>query len=127
MEFIPPTMTTIQGTQWNDYHPIPSLDSYHAPIEFVIPPHTKFDTDLSQAYLYIKFRILQRRGEDLKKDAKVFPINNFFHSMFSGIILYINNKLIINNSERYPYRAYLENLFSYGSDVKDNQRIAAGF
>ena len=22
MESIPPTMTTMQGTQWNDYHPI---------------------------------------------------------------------------------------------------------
>ena len=45
--------------------------------------------------------------------------------MFSGIDLYINNKLITNNSDTYPYRAYLENLFSYGSDVKDNQLKAA--
>ena len=127
MESIPPTMTTMQGTQWNDYHPIASLDSHHAPIEFLIPPHTEFYTDLSQAYLYIKFRILQQTGEDLETDAKVFPINNFFHSMFSGIDLYINNKLITNNSDTYPYRAYLENLFSYGSDVKDNQLKAAEF
>ena len=35
-------MTTMQGTQWNDYHSIASLDSYHAPIEFVIPLHTGF-------------------------------------------------------------------------------------
>ena len=47
--------------------------------------------------------------------------------MFSGIDLYINNKLITNNSDTYPYRAYLENLFSYGSDVKDNQLKAAEF
>ena len=58
-------------------------------------------------------------------DAKVFPINNFFHSMFSGIDLFINNKLITNNSDTYPYRTYLINLFSYGSDVKDNQLKAA--
>ena len=102
MESIPPTITTMQGTQWNDYHPIASLDSHHAPIEFLIPPHTKFYTDLSQAYLYIKFRILKQTGEDLDTDAKVFPINNFFHSMFSGIDLYINNKLITNNSDTYP-------------------------
>ena len=41
--------------------------------------------------------------------------------MFSGINLYINNKLITNNSDTYPYRSYLGNLFSYGSDVKDDQ------
>ena len=127
MESIPPTMTTMQGTQWNDYHPIASLDSHHAPIKFRIPLHTEFYTDLSQAYLYIKFRILKQTGEDLDTDAKVFPINNFFHSMFSGIDLYINNKMITNNSDTYPYRAYLENLFSYGSDVKDNQLKAAEF
>ena len=116
MESIPPTMTTMQGTQWNDYHPIASLNSHHAPIEFLIPPHTESYTDLSQAYLYIKFRILQQTGEDLDRDAKVFPINNFYHSM-----------LITNNSETYPHRAYLEILFSYGSDVKDNQLKAAEF
>ena len=47
--------------------------------------------------------------------------------MFSCIDLYINNKLITNNSDTYSYRAYLENLFSYGSDVKDNQLKAAEF
>ena len=79
-------MTTMQGTQWNDYHPIASLDSYHAPIELVTPTHIEFYTDLSQAYLYIKFRILQKTGEDLDRGAKEFPINNFFHSMFSGFV-----------------------------------------
>ena len=33
-------MTTMQDTQWVDYHPMTSLESYHAPIEFAIPPHT---------------------------------------------------------------------------------------
>ena len=61
--------------------------------------------------MYIKFRILKQTGEDLDMDAKEFPINNFFHSMFSGIDLYINNKLITNNSDTYPYRAYLEIFF----------------
>ena len=79
MESIPPTMTTMQGTKWNEYmyYPIASIDSNHAPIEFVILPHTEFYTDLSQAYLYIKFRILQQTGDDLETDAKVFPINFF--------------------------------------------------
>ena len=43
-------MPTMQETQWTDYHPIASLDSYHAPIEFVVPPHTEYYTDLSQTY-----------------------------------------------------------------------------
>ena len=46
MESVPPTMTTMEDTQWTDYHPIASLDSHHAPIEFVIPPQTENYTDL---------------------------------------------------------------------------------
>ena len=45
VESISPTMATMQGTKWNDYHPIALLDSYHAPIEFVIPPPSKFYAD----------------------------------------------------------------------------------
>ena len=75
----------------------------------------------------MKFRILKETGEDLEADSKVYPVNNLFHSMFSGIDLYLNNKLVTKNSDTYPYRAYIENLFSYGSDVKENQLKAAEF
>ena len=41
--------------------------------------------------------------------------------MFSSIDLYLNNKLMTSNTDTYPYRAYIENLFSYGEDIKRNQ------
>lgn len=125
MKAIPPTMTTMQDTQWTDYHPIASLDSNHAPIEFVIPPQTENYTDLSQTYLYVKCRILKADGSDVEADKKVAPVNNLFHSMFSSIDLYLNNKLVTSNMDTYPYRAYIENLFSYGSDAKKTQLQAA--
>ena len=81
MESIPPTMTTMQGTQWNDYHPIASLDSHHAPIEFLIPPHTEFYTDLSQAYLYIKIinsESYSKRVKILKLMQKYYQLITFF-------------------------------------------------
>ena len=55
------------------------------------------------------------------------PVNNFFHSMFSCTDLYWNNKLVTSNMDTYPSRAYLENLFSFGSDVKQNQLKAGEF
>ena len=60
-------------------------------------------------------------------DKKVSPMNNFFRSMFSSIDLYVNNKLVTSNMDTYPSRAYLENLFSYRSDVKENQLKAGEF
>ena len=127
MQAVPPTMTTMEDTQWTDY-PIASLDSHHAPIEFVIPPQTENYTDLSQSYLYLRCRILRAGvGNNLEAGKKVAPVNNFFHSMFSSIDLYLNNKLVTSNMDTYPYRAYLENLFLFGSDVKQNQLKAGEF
>ena len=121
MHSIPPTMTTIQDSQWMNYHPIASLDSYQVPIEFVVPSYTEYYTDLSQCYLYLKCRTLKPDGSNVDSGKKVSHVNNFFHSMFSSIDLYVNNKLVTSNMDTYPYRAYLENLFSYESDVTDNQ------
>ena len=41
--------------------------------------------------------------------------------MFSSIDFYLKNKLVTSNTDTYPYRAYIENLFSYGEDIKLNQ------
>ena len=114
-------------TKMEVYHPIASLNSCHAPIEFVVPVQTEHYTDLSQSYLYLKFRLLKEDGSNLDDDQKAGPINNFLHSMFSGIDLFLNNKLVTSNMDTYPYRAYTEKLFSYGSDVKNNQLKAGEF
>ena len=124
MQTVPPTMTTMIQTKMEMYHPIASLDSYHAPIEFVVLAQTEYYTDLSQSNLYLKFRILKEDGCNLDDDQKAGPINNFLHSMFSGIDLFLNNKFVTSSMDTYPY---IENLFSYGSDVKSNQLKAGEF
>ena len=47
--------------------------------------------------------------------------------MFSGIDLFLKNKLVTSSMDTYPYRADIGNLFSYGSDVKSNQLKAGEF
>ena len=103
-----------------NYHQIASLDSYHALIEFVVPRDIEYYTDLSQSCLYLKCRLSKADGSNIDGGKKVSPVRNFFHIMFSSIDLYANNKLVTSNMDTYPYRAHLENFFSYGSDVKDN-------
>jgi len=46
-------------------------------------------------------------------------VNNLFHSLFSSVDLYLNNKLVTANADTYPYRAYIENLLSYNKASKD--------
>ena len=88
--------------------------------EFVVPSHTEYYTDLSQSYLYLKCRVLIAEGTNLEAAKKVSPVNNFFHSMFNSVDWYVNNKMVTSNMNTKPYRGYLEILFSYGSDMKDN-------
>ena len=114
---VPPTMTAMQESQWIEHFPVAAL-SNNAPIEFNIPKQTEHWTDLSQSYLYVKFKITRADGTALQADDNIAPVNNFLHSMFSSIDLYLNNKLISNNSDTYPYRAYIENLLSYSKDSK---------
>ena len=117
---VPPTMTAMQEGQWTEHYPISALDN-NAPIEFVIPAQTEKWTDLNQSYLYLKLKIIQADGTDLAADSEIATVNNFFHSMFSSIDVYLNNKLITSNADTYAYRAYIENLLSFTSSCKDTQ------
>ena len=115
---VPPTMTSMQESQWVEHFPVASIAN-DSPIEFMIPPQTEFWTDLSQSFLYVKFKIIQAADDSaLANDANIAPVNNFLHSMFSNIDLYLNNKLITSGSNNYPYRAYIENLLSYSPESK---------
>ncbi len=49
------------------------------------------------------------------------PVNLWFHSLFSEIELYLNGELISSTNHTYPYRPYIENLLSYGTEAKTTQ------
>ncbi|XP_053372978.1 uncharacterized protein F54H12.2-like [Mercenaria mercenaria] len=117
---VPPTMSAMQDGQWTEHYPISALNN-SAPIEFIISPQTEKWTDLNQSYLYIKFKVLKADETHLEAGTETSVVNNFFHSIFSGNDLYLNNKLISSNSHTYPYRAYIENLLSYNKECKDTQ------
>ena len=114
---VPPTMTAMEDSQWTEHYPISALDN-SAPIEFIIPAQTEKWTDLNQTYLYLRVKVINADNTDLADDAHTSVTNNFFHSLFSSVDLYLNNKLVSNTSDTYPYKAYVENLLSYAGDVK---------
>ena len=118
VKYVPPTMTAIQDGQWTEHYPLSSLNN-PAPIEFVIPAQTEKWTDINQSYLYLKLKVV-KSGNDgpLEAGTLTSTVNNFFHSLFSSIDLYLNNKLVTNSAGMYPYRAYIENLLSYSEDSK---------
>ena len=60
-------------------------------------------------------------GDDLDLADPVGPVNNWLHSLFSQVDVYLNGTLVTPSTNTYAYRAYIETLLGYGPDAKDTQ------
>ena len=54
-------------------------------------------------------------------------MNNFLHSMFKQVDVFLKEKQVTQATGTYAYRAYLETLLNYGPSAKDSQLTAALF
>ena len=114
---LPATQTSVEAGDWIPYKPVAAINQ-EAPIEFHVPSHSDEYLDLSQTLMVIRAKLVKADGTALEEDAKVAPINNFLHSMFSDVMVSFNQKTISSASNLYPYRAYIETLFNYNSEAK---------
>lgn len=112
---LPPTQTTIEGSQWVYYKPISSLTD-DSPIEFVVPGHGDEYIDLAHTMLSLRVEIPRTSTKDAA--VKVGPVNNLLHSMFNQVDVYLNQKLVSPPNNAYAYRAYIETLLNYGQGAK---------
>ena len=125
---LPPTQTSIEGTRFEKYYPLTSLDR-GGPLEFKIHTGDREYIDPDFIFLYMQTRILDQDGDELEEDADpeaaipdqslVFPINYFHATCFKSIEVHLNGKSVSGNDTLYPYRSYLECLLSYNSDSKE--------
>lgn len=88
---LPATQTSIESGKWVYYKPISSLTD-DSPIEFVVPGHGDEYLDLAHTMINIKARILKSDGKKLTvaENNKVGPVNNWLHSLFSQVDVYVN-------------------------------------
>ena len=114
---VPPTQTSNDSGTFVEYRPISSI-SDGAPIEFDVSSSGEDYIDFSNSYIHIKAKILNLDGTDLVAADTVGPVNNLLHSLFSQVDISLNGTLITNSTNTYPYRAYIEDLLSYGTSAK---------
>lgn len=114
---LPSTQTSIENGQWIHYKPISSLND-DGPIEFQVPGTGDDYIDLSHTLLQIKAKVLNDDSTSLPATTIVAPVNNWLHSIFSQLDIYLNQKLISPPNNTYAYRAYLETLLNYGPAAK---------
>ncbi|KAJ6642656.1 Pre-mRNA cleavage complex 2 protein Pcf11, partial [Pseudolycoriella hygida] len=118
-----PIQTTVESGTLQSYRPITSI-SNDGPIEFLVSGCSSDEyLDLGRVYIYVKARLNTItppvvHGVPAQAAGILGPTNNWLHSTFSQVDVYLNQKCITPPSNCYPYRAYIENLLNYSSESK---------
>ncbi|KAF4513978.1 UNVERIFIED_CONTAM: hypothetical protein B566_EDAN018375 [Ephemera danica] len=121
---LPPTQTSVESGHYEIVKPLNALTEDTNAIEFVIPGHTGQYLDLSHTELHAKLQIVKAGNVAIAAADSVAPVNYVLHTMFSSVEIYLNNKLITPVSNTAAYRAYIEMLLNYSTDVKQSQMSA---
>ncbi|XP_028393189.1 uncharacterized protein F54H12.2-like [Dendronephthya gigantea] len=122
---IPPTQVSLEKGHWIDHQPVSSV-SDSGPITFV-STGTEDYVDLSKTILVVRAKVTKANGTNLDPDAKVGVVNNFLHSLFKQVDVFLKEKQVTQATGTYSYRAYLETLLNYGPAAKQSQLTAALF
>lgn len=109
---VPPTQSSVESGAIQCYRPVSALTN-NAPIEFIIPPSNEEYLDLSHTTLHIMVRLNGAQAQNMA------PVNNFLHSMFSQVDVFLNQRNVSPPSTRYSYRSYIEKLLNYGREAKN--------
>jgi hypothetical protein len=120
---LPTTQLSIVRGDWVHYKPIGSLND-HGPLEFVVPGSGEDYIDLPQTLLQLHVKITKADGTTLGTDKVVGPVNNWMHSLFAQIDIFLNQKLISPPAHTYAYRAYIETVLNYDEPAKSSQLTA---
>lgn len=123
---LPATQTSIESGKWVQYKPISSLTD-DSPIEFVVPGLGDEYLDLANTLIHVKARIIKADGTKMvpATDKDVGPVNNWLHSLFSQVDLYVNQKSVSPQNNTYAYRAYIETLLNYDDGAKKSHLSCA--
>ena len=125
---VPPTLGQVEKITCIGYRPSSTLSDSDV-IEFFVSGTGDEYIDLQGTKLHLQVKIQKQDGTPIPLQAEgvaeVVPQNNFLHTMFSQLDVFLNEKLVSTSNNLYPYRAYLENLLNHGSDATDSHLTCA--
>ena len=123
---VPPTQQSLERGRWIGYAPLSSVENTDSPINFLVTGTDEY-IDLSKTILTVTGKIVKDNESvlDGANQANVAPINNFLHSLFKQVDVYLNGKQVTPAMGTYPYRAYIETLLNYDASAKESQFSSA--
>ena len=142
---VPPTQISLEKGHWVDHQPVSSVAD--GGVITFLSPGTEDYVDLARTILVVRAKVTKPDGANLGAAEKVryffivntsfpninfFPnlfkvgvVNNFLHSLFKQVDVFLKGKQVTQATGTYAYRAYLETLLNYGPSAKDSQLTAA--
>ena len=124
---VPPTQQSLERGRWIDYAPLSSVDNPNSAITFLIAGTDEY-IDLSKTILTVTGKITKKDGTsklDGNDQSNVAPVNNFLHSLFRQVDVYLNGKQVTPAMGTYAYRSYIETLSNYDVSAKQSQFSSA--
>ena len=123
---VPPTQQSLERGRWIDYAPLSSVENPDSAITYLIAGTDEY-IDLSKTILTVRGEITKGDGTKLTggNQTNVAPVNNFLHSLFKQVDVYLNGKQVTPAMGTYAYRAYIETLLNYDVSAKKSQFTSA--
>ena len=124
---VPPTQQSLERGRWIDYAPLSSVQNPDSAITFLIAGTDEY-IDLSKTILTVTGNIMKKDGTTKLTgggQANVAPVNNFLHSLFKQVDVYLNGKQVTPAMGTYAYRSYIETLLNYDVSAKNSQFSSA--
>ena len=123
---VPPTQQSLERGRWIDYAPLSSVENPDSAITYLIAGTDEY-IDLSKTILTVTGKITAEGGATLSggNQTSVAPVNNFLHSLFKQVDVYLNGKQVTPAMGTYAYRAYIETLLNYDVSAKKSQFTSA--
>ena len=103
------------------------MENANSAITFLIAGTDEY-IDLSKTILTVTGKITKKDGTsklDSNDQSNVAPVNNFLHSLFRQVDVYLNGKQVTPAMGTYAYRSYIETLLNYDVSAKQSQFSSA--
>lgn len=116
-----PTQTTIMKTVNVEQQSLTPLRE-GAPLVFFVSPATDEYIDLQNTKLYVKCKVTQANGENLRAADVVAPINNLFHSLWKNINFSLGGRMISHSNNMNGYTSTISHLIHDSEESAESER-----
>ena len=114
------------------YRPTCNVQGEFSSIDFCIPGNSLQYVDLSNTELHTEIEITKEDGGELDTEGQDYPesglpINMIHHTMWSQVIVELNQNVVSFSNTNYMYKVAIETLLGYSHDTKLTQLSVIGY